>query len=103
MRFTILVSALLASVSVLAAPTDLQTRSDSIEARQAAAPVKPAPCVRDLKVTTKQTEARFNDFAQAFIYKPDISKAFSFIAKDYIVSIFPRGQDELSNPANLTL
>ncbi|USP74808.1 hypothetical protein yc1106_02082 [Curvularia clavata] len=83
MRFTLLASALVASVSVLAAPTDLQTRSDLIVERQSA-PVKPAPCVRNPKTTPAQTEARFNEFAQAFIYKPDISKAFSFIAKDYI-------------------
>lgn len=88
MHFTLLTSALVASVSVLAAPTDLQTRSDLIVERQSA-PVKPAPCVRNPYTTPAQTEARFNEFAQAFIYKPDISKAFSFIAKDYIVSILP--------------
>lgn len=75
MRVSLLVSALVAPLA-LAAPT--------LDARQAA-PVKPAPCVRDSKVTVQETEARFKRFAQAFIYQRDISKAFSFIAVDYIV------------------
>ncbi|EMD94632.1 hypothetical protein COCC4DRAFT_43517 [Bipolaris maydis ATCC 48331] len=74
MRVSLLVSALVAPLA-LAAPT--------LDARQAA-PVKPAPCVRDSKVTVQETEARFKRFAQAFIYQRDISKAFSFIAVDYI-------------------
>ncbi|EUC40340.1 hypothetical protein COCMIDRAFT_109041 [Bipolaris oryzae ATCC 44560] len=74
MRVSLFVSALVAPLA-LAAPT--------LEARQAA-PVKPAPCVRDSKVTVQETKARSEQFAQAFIYKPDISKAFSFIAVDYI-------------------
>ncbi|XP_014554214.1 hypothetical protein COCVIDRAFT_28721 [Bipolaris victoriae FI3] len=74
MRVSLFVSALVAPLA-LAAPT--------LETRQAA-PVKPAPCVRNSKVTVEETRVRSEQFAQAFIYKRDISKAFTFIAVDYI-------------------
>jgi hypothetical protein len=87
MRFSIIASALVAPLAVLAVPTVL-ARSDLIASRQASssAPPKPKPCVRDSSVSVEETEARFDAFAQAFIYHPNISEAFSHIAQDYIVS-----------------
>jgi hypothetical protein len=84
MRITILISALLAPLAVLAAPVDVQSRSDVLAERQAR-PTKPPPCVRAMNTTEAQTATRAEAFAQAFIYKKDISEAFKYIAKDYIV------------------
>ncbi|KAL1800639.1 hypothetical protein ACET3X_000981 [Alternaria dauci] len=83
MHFTILASALLAPLAVMAAPADLHSRSAALEARQAA-PVKPAPCERVMNTTEKETKKRAEAFAQAFIYKQDISEAFEYISLDYI-------------------
>jgi hypothetical protein len=84
MRFTVLIAALLAPLVVLTTPVELYSRSDLITARQAR-PTKPPPCVRVMNTTEAQTATRANAFAQAFIYKKDISEAFKYIAKDYIV------------------
>jgi hypothetical protein len=84
MQFTILASAVLAPLAVLAAPVELHSRSDILAARQAR-PTKPAPCVRAMNTTEKQTAKRADAFAQAFIYKKDISEAFKYISQDYIV------------------
>ncbi|KAH6872735.1 hypothetical protein BKA58DRAFT_438837 [Alternaria rosae] len=83
MRFTTLVCAILAPLAALAAPAELHSRSDILAARQAR-PTKPAPCVRVMNTTEAQTATRAEAFAQAFIYKKDISEAFKYIAKDYI-------------------
>jgi len=85
MRASIIISTLLAPLAVLALPATVESRSALAE-RQTS-PVKPAPCVRNPNTTVAQTEQRAAAFAEAFIYKPDISKAFTFIVKDYIVSI----------------
>ncbi|KAH8644740.1 hypothetical protein IG631_02204 [Alternaria alternata] len=84
MQFTILASAVLAPLAVLAAPAELHSRSDILAARQAR-PTKPAPCVRAMNTTEEQTAKRADAFAQAFIYKKDISEAFKYISQDYIV------------------
>lgn len=84
MRFTTLVCAMLAPLIALAAPAEIHSRSDILAARQAR-PTKPAPCVRVMNTTEAQTATRAEAFAQAFIYKKDISEAFKYIAKDYIV------------------
>ena len=83
MRITFFVSALLAPLAVLAAPLDVQS-SEVLISRQAR-PTKPPPCVRVVNTTEAQTATRAEAFAQAFIYKKDISEAFKYIAKDYIV------------------
>ena len=83
MRTSIILSALIAPLAVLAIPATVHSRYALTE-RQAS-PVKPAPCVRNPSTTVAQTEKRAAAFAEAFIYKPDISKAFTFIVKDYIV------------------
>ncbi|CCT61175.1 hypothetical protein IAQ61_005005 [Plenodomus lingam] len=82
MRVTLLFSALLAPLAILAAPVESSTQ-DGLVTRQAR-PVKPAPCVRVPGTTEAQTKARSEKFAHAFIYKKDISEAFSYIVKDYI-------------------
>ncbi|KAI1685122.1 hypothetical protein KJE20_05406 [Pyrenophora tritici-repentis] len=82
MRASIILSALIAPLAVSAFPATVDSRF-AIEERQAA-PVKPAPCVRNPSATVQETEQRAAAFADAFIRKPDISKAFTFIAKDYI-------------------
>jgi len=83
MRASVIFPTFLAPLAVLALPATV----DSIFAERQASPVKPAPCVRNPSTTVAQTEQRAAAFAEAFISKPDISKAFTFIAKDYIVSI----------------
>ena len=84
MRFALLASALIAPLAVLATPAPLHTRNEVLVDRQAA-PVKPAPCVRNMNTTVAQTEMRAEAFAKAFIYEPNISEAFKYIAQDYIV------------------
>jgi len=84
MRFTTLSCIMLAPLVALAAPAEIHSRSDILAARQAR-PTKPAPCVRVMNTTEAQTATRAEAFAQAFIYKKDISEAFKYIAKDYIV------------------
>ncbi|KAK2073200.1 hypothetical protein P8C59_007498 [Phyllachora maydis] len=46
----------------------------------------PAPCVRVTSPapTTQATRARFNDFARAFLDEKNITRAFGFIAADYV-------------------
>lgn len=83
MLFTTIVAAAIAPLVVVAAPV-ADTQSSSLITRQAK-PVKPAPCVRNSSVNEEQTKARSETFAKAFIYDKDISKAFTFIAADYIV------------------
>lgn len=47
----------------------------------------PPPCVRASPPPSAcQTEARFNEFADAFLVQKNITKAFTFIVSDYIVS-----------------
>jgi hypothetical protein len=38
-----------------------------------------------MNTTEEQTAKRADAFAQAFIYKKDISEAFKYISQDYIV------------------
>ncbi|RAR09000.1 snoal-like polyketide cyclase family protein [Stemphylium lycopersici] len=83
MRFAILASALIAPIAVFAAPATLHSRSEVLVDRQAA-PIKPAPCVRNMNVTVEETAIRAEAFAQAFIYEPNISEAFKYITQDYI-------------------
>lgn len=87
MRFDFLLSALVAPLSILAAPVDIESRSDL--ANRQARPTKPAPCVRALNTTEAETKTRSDAFAQAFIYKKDISEAFKYISQDYIVCATP--------------
>jgi hypothetical protein len=88
MRITIFISALLAPLAVLAAPVDVPSRSDLLDTRQAR-PTKPPPCVRAMNTTEAQTATRAEAFAQAFIYKKDVSEAFKYISQDYIVRSLP--------------
>ena len=81
MRHALFISLLLAPLSAFAAPLE----PTALEDRQAR-PAKPKPCVALVPApTANETEARFNDFAQAFIYKKNITKAFEYISQDYIV------------------
>ena len=83
MRLALLLSTLVAPLAVLAAPVDIESRNDLVN-RQAR-PTKPPPCVRALNTTEAETKTRSDAFAQAFIYKKDISEAFKYISQDYIV------------------
>ncbi|PSN74304.1 hypothetical protein BS50DRAFT_627642 [Corynespora cassiicola Philippines] len=87
MRFALLASALLAPVGILAAPTAGSidgTSALALEQRQASPP-RPEPCVRQTPEPCENiTAARHAEFAQAFIYDQNITKAFEFIAEDYI-------------------
>lgn len=55
----------------------------------------PPPCVRTTPAPSEcQTEARFNEFANAFIVTKNITEAFTFITEDYIVCAhLPREHD----------
>src|SRR3989337_4577741 len=88
MRFTILASALLVPLGALAAPHALD--SAALEERQNR-PAKPTPCERiSPDPTPEEYQARFDEFAKAFIYNPkNISRAFEFITQDYIVRFSP--------------
>ncbi|KAH7389961.1 hypothetical protein BKA66DRAFT_414242 [Pyrenochaeta sp. MPI-SDFR-AT-0127] len=81
MRIDFLLPALLAPFAVLAAPLDIS--GNELAIRQAR-PTKPPPCVRNLDTTEAQTKTRSEAFAQAFIYKKDITEAFKYISQDYI-------------------
>ncbi|EOA85494.1 hypothetical protein ACJQWK_07092 [Exserohilum turcicum] len=83
MRFTIIASALLAPLAVLAAPMEAQAGSNMLVERQSTPP-KPAPCVPNPKTTVEQTKQRAQAFAQAFIYHPNITEAFTYINSGYI-------------------
>lgn len=72
----------LAPFTIFAPPVD-STDHFRIAERQTK-PTKPAPCVRNMNTTEAVTETRSEAFAQAFIYKKDISEAFKYISKDYI-------------------
>ena len=88
MRITHLLSLLLTPLSVLAAPTIYSPEHAALLDRQAR-PTKPKPCVAIVPApSVNETLARFNKFAQAFIYKKNITEAFEYIAKDYIVRPF---------------
>jgi hypothetical protein len=79
MRLSLLLTTIALPLVALAAPR--------LEARQAV--VKPKPCVRQLSPapTEEETKLRHDAFAQAFIYKRNITAAFEFIAQDYIVRL----------------
>jgi hypothetical protein len=88
MRFTsLLVSALLAPLATLAAPVSSDSAAVAFAERQNRPP-KPKPCVRMVPdpepVVYKE---RFGQFAEAFIYKKNVSRAFEFITQDYIVRL----------------
>ncbi|KAF2729253.1 hypothetical protein EJ04DRAFT_447611 [Polyplosphaeria fusca] len=85
MRATALISAVLVPL-VLAAPTnyDIEARHSGIADRQAR-PAKPKPCEpMSPAPTEEETKARFDQFAKAFIYDKNITRAFEFINKGYI-------------------
>lgn len=84
MRFSILASALLVPFGALAAPA---SDDYSLIARQQR-PAKPKPCVRIVPDPSKEEyKTRFDQFADAFIVKKNITRAFEFIAQDYIVRV----------------
>ena len=84
MRVTMLLSVLLAPLGALAAPRPLDL-SALVERQQR--PVKPKPCVALVPApSVNETKARFDKFAQAFIYKKNITEAFEYITQNYIVS-----------------
>jgi hypothetical protein len=79
MHFSPYLVALIAPLTAFATPIDVQSRQST--------PIKPTPCVRNNSTTEAQTEMRSKAFAHAFIYEQDITKAFKYIASDYIVSL----------------
>src|SRR5438128_326576 len=83
MRIVILLSALVAPLAVLSAPVTNSNDVLTLETRQAR-PTKPTPCVRQPNTTEAETKIRSEAFAQAFIYKKNITEAFTYIAQNYI-------------------
>jgi predicted SnoaL-like aldol condensation-catalyzing enzyme len=83
MYISIILATLITPLAVFAAPVDINADAPSIDTRQAR-PTKPTPCVRQLNTTEAETKTRSDAFAQAFIYKKDISEAFKYISNDYI-------------------
>lgn len=84
MRLISVLTFLLLPAGLLAAPASDPIEYSSLDTRQAR-PAKPPPCVRNPATSANETKARFDKFAQAFIYKKNITEAFSYIAQDYIV------------------
>jgi hypothetical protein len=84
MRFALLIAALFVPIGVLSVPTVRTYEYAALSARQNR-PVKPKPCVSVAGTTEDQTHERFNQFADAFIYKKNITAAFELIRQDYIV------------------
>ena len=85
MRVTFLLSALLVPVGVLAAPVAVEAEYAALAERQAR-PTKPKPCEPIVPAPTEEeTKERHAKFADAFIYKKNITAAFEFINKSYIV------------------
>ncbi|KAJ4991311.1 SnoaL-like polyketide cyclase family protein [Stagonosporopsis vannaccii] len=83
MHFTLYLTALAAPLATLAAPTYQSTASKALTQRQTALE-KPPPCVRDESTTLRQTKKRSKAFTHAFIYKQNITEAFTYIVSDYI-------------------
>lgn len=84
MRIPFLLSALLAGA--LAAPVIIEPEPGYSIASRQQRPVKPQPCEPIVPAPTEeQTAARHALFADAFIYKKNITAAFEFINKGYIV------------------
>jgi predicted SnoaL-like aldol condensation-catalyzing enzyme len=83
MHISIILTTLIAPLAVFAAPVDISVSAAAIDTRQAR-PTKPPPCVRRTNTTEPETKTRSDAFAQAFIYKKDISEAFKYISQDYI-------------------
>jgi predicted SnoaL-like aldol condensation-catalyzing enzyme len=84
MHITPILIAFLAPITVFAAPTVHSRPHVMTIAERQARPIKPSPCVRNINATEAVTKTRSEAFAQAFIYKKDISEAFKYISKDYI-------------------
>jgi len=85
MRVTVLLPALIVPFGAFAAPVEVVAGHIAVE-RQAR-PVKPNPCEPIVPAPTEEeTKARHAKFADAFIYKKNITAAFEFINKSYIVS-----------------
>lgn len=58
--------------------------ADAVVVRQS--PIKPHPCKALSPPPTKhETKKRFHCFANAFLLSKNLTKAFSYITKDYIV------------------
>lgn len=90
MRTSIVLSMLLAPLCAVAAPTSIDARELSLSARQS--PAKPKPCEPIVPTPTEEeTEARHDKFAQAFIYKKNITEAFEYISQGYIVGLIGHG------------
>jgi hypothetical protein len=82
---TFLTTALLAPLGALAAPVSSSLDAIALEERQTR-PAKPKACVRITPDPTPEVyKERFTQFADAFIYKKNITRAFEFIVEDYIV------------------
>ncbi|KAH8728109.1 hypothetical protein GQ44DRAFT_702639 [Phaeosphaeriaceae sp. PMI808] len=83
MRITTVLCAILVPLASFAAPLEVPSDTLALVERQNR-PTKPAPCVRRANTTEEETKTRSAAFAQAFIYKKDISEAFKYIAQNYI-------------------
>ncbi|RMZ72429.1 snoal-like polyketide cyclase family [Pyrenophora seminiperda CCB06] len=82
MRASILLSASMAPLAILAMPANVH--GISAFAKRQASPIKPAPCVSEMNTTAEETEFLAAGFADAFVYDLNITEAFTYIAADYI-------------------
>lgn len=84
MRLILILSALLVPLAVAAPLADDASTLFSRQNR----PPKPKPCERIVPDPAPEVyKERFNQFADAFIYNKNISRAFEFITEDYIVRV----------------
>ncbi|KAA8621326.1 hypothetical protein TUN199_11461 [Pyrenophora tritici-repentis] len=80
MRASIILAILNTPLVILALPTAGQTWEEMVASWN----VKPVPCVRNPAITAQQTQERAAAFVDAYLTHPDITKAFSYIAKDLV-------------------
>lgn len=75
MRTSTLIAVASAPLMALAAPIVTERQTSKFCTR-----ITPAP-------TAEETEARFNEFADQFLVKKDVYKAFEYILPEYIVRL----------------
>ena len=81
MHYKLYVSAFIAPVAIIAAPTRVDGGLKTLTRRQSSL-VKPIPCVRDNLTPELQTKAQSKAFTKAFIFVQEIAAAFKHIVLD---------------------
>lgn len=84
---TILLSVLFGGVAASATPRRQQPPTPVLAARQSV--VTPPPCEPlDPPPSAEETEQRFYEFTDAFLFEQNITRAFEYISSTYIVRFY---------------